>query len=1196
LEAGLYFSADVFEIYASCENANKSNTGSTGGSAAEAVTEAVWADSSTSELIELRLTASTEYDHSTASGSHTWKLEWGGHPGGAFNKTVSTAGWSASHNTSIRLTDFKVYFVKSSATWLVKWTDSEWYRDGVLDTTRSGPFSIAGIVPGPNGIPFLGAGIRVAGRAWPAIYPIPNHPVSDYGTWQSSCEAVGSWRFKIGATWYDPPSNVLTPSAPSVSCSLGAYPLPSISAATTYTAKVYASSDTGFIDLGSASTYYHKHAGGWVAPLVDVPQTIEKMGGDYGAAWIRHGCPHARQWSNANCNGVNTTDVTIMQSGWDTEGDYADEGGSSVDSVLTGHNIYAGYDVYGTHAYWYSDGVPANEIERSHDLEARFPDMDNPSDRVQAFKHTLKTMADYVNTHGWVHSLFHLYYPSDLDTTVDVWTVLSSGETMFDYWGKRREQYNDYPGLTTGSRRLKRNFIISEPLVDSDWGAEIKDWFPVGGWAKGSRTSPVGIWQFDYVDPVVPASYEYDSGSSSLWTLTDCTGVHGSDLQLTPTAGVDIVAELDLYSYTVEPYMLAQICEKFRIEWTATNIAGVNVYLVNAHGDKLLLTDTSSVTPVARPSGSEDHYAGSWGQDHGVSNVTDTGTDSDAAGESSTVMASVDRNIAAHLLAGYGAATLRYEIEVSDAGLDCNIDYPEIYPSTANCAVVQESGHHSAIVWPDAPLVRAGQTLHGRNAAWTITATPSIEKAGSDPGAGAKWDAIGALCWINYMMEGKAHDDSVQTDLEAIYDSTEMADGASMGTGSTAFVIDNNNEAGRYILVSSLRNYPPSTVCPYFERSTTTLVPSTTDFAFQTFSWCQASRHIVFRGEGVLQLVDPTDSSVWTTITPVVSGWKKASHDHVVDNEEGATFKVMGGAIQLALASPWHGYTLISSIAVNALGGVHMTSQPSQMFSAVYITDDEVHVRHFDEFGYSVDSLAVTPASSPSNAQILFMMDDRITVAYQRNDGGTDKVYTVQSEDFGQSWSAERLIIAGTEPSLSADQYGTEHCAIHDGAKWVLYTRRRDEPLFTLKGTIVTIGTASRGALEVDFNDDEAASMVFAYVDSGTVKLLESEDKGVSWVAGDVTNIGTGTVPAIAIDSQNAIYYCVMHDGTDLVCYRQRWRGGPWDAVGDVQLGVDEIRVGVEVFPSLNNMVCVLTNNETGLVRIESTDRATSWA
>lgn len=948
----------------------------------------------------------------------------------------TSSGGSGDMTSMLEFQDLKVslVFFLGSYVFLASWSNVDWYVDGSLHTSL-GPGSQHGTHFAPSGVPLLGIPASVqcscavdptissgtVDELWHAVdsqsqapayeralktiedsasaFEAPlsdaiiapyrlgaekqsyDDPGGDYHV-QATASCSGGWRFKAesGGAWIAPAVTVEAVGSPIGSpgpctCAPG---FPSVSGTTTFDLatdgyyRVQRSSDRASYETRGSTL--------WGFPAWQ--KSLSKMNGGYRAVVERFPMPGAKHEQQATCG--------------------TSDGSPNVCDVALA-NFFPRKDSY---------------------LSGRaFGDLEHGTEDVASY-------ANFTCSPLWS---FLLYFPQDNTTgTLDSrdWTIDGATVLPSEYWIPIREQWAHYPYFPTrADESLKRNSIVTEPLKSGQLSGLIAGYF-------GQETSWWGVSRFEKAAYTVPATYQYTSASSSLWSATDAGLTHGADVLVDLDPGkTSCTVRLLLHSFSVEPFMLPQLAQKFAVQWSngSANVASVSVYLENPHGDTVLLTTASGATPVARPDSAQDDskYAGSWAQDFGAGTVSDTGTDSQAEGESIDVLAAEERVDAFQLLAGYGAKWLKFVVTVDAAGGTMHLAYPELTLPADPAAVCHENSNWAVLANKDGPGLRHTQ-LYWFDGTDLHTDPPLISPYGQDPfPVGAfKPSALDCLAYIANFLEGaEVNATGLETAMALYFDSDEGTTVGDLDADTVCLLASDPDGAaleGLHLMVNSWRETPPCVGLPVPARDSV-YDRDLTAWGLFSYSLCKGPRDVVARQGSGLEVIDPDDSSVWTSPVALTSGWEALRHDHAVDGYEHATF-LLKGSQEFAQLSPWHGYFALtpSEAVLRNPWNFHLEYDH---YHRAGVLNGDIQYRQADKgyppFDQSVDAFTTGKDSYPRMA--VDPLTQRMHLVWIREDPpGTFGCYLATSDDEGRTWSSEEVTISdGRFPTVACSRDGT---------------------------------------------------------------------------------------------------------------------------------------------------------------------------
>ena len=990
-----------------------------------------------------KVTASVE-EKGTGAFERTWTVLLG-----ITSASVTLAG-SGTPRSTLTFENLKVYMKEFPAGsgnpfWFVSWTEAKWFRDGVFDRNL-GSGTLNGFHFAPSGVPILGVPAQLSGSA--STDPQPTLGLAD-----GPGSSVSSAQQTVDA--YSEVSNVVENAGHAIEAPFSdAIVCPYILTAFRH-ANGADNGTTGKLEVTATAS------GGWRfkpdsgSAFISPPVTVSTTG------FLVTDSPCDCSPGQPSVSGTDTFNLsasTFAESELladDTQAEVQDAGVNGFPAwtkALRRMNpdyrvLLRRFAMLGAKRFQSSTcatGDPAADPPDSGQicqvsLASLFPrDVAAGGGKTAlALAHFAIPIANYVNFSCSPLWSFFIDYPIDGS---DQWKVLGSAEDASTYWVPLREQLMFQESLPAEEKFNTRNSIVSEPLFNGLYSTPFIDA------TTGQLTSWWGISRFDKMAYAVPAPVADASANSALFAaVSDCSLAFGANITVTLDGGkTSCVVRLDLASFTASPFMLPQIAELFATEWSdgSAAVVSVDVFVENPHGDKKLLTSVSSASGVRRPdaAGGDSKYAGSWGQDHGLGTVADTGTDSVAAGESSTVMSSAERVNAYQLLGGYGAKFLRFEIVVDTAGGTMNLEYPVLTFVTTPAVVVIENGAWVSLVWADGPGARVAQWDWRDGPAMRVTPLVTLLGVQTIPLGGKRSSITDALAYKHLVLEGNAPDAAaIDADVAALYDTVEAPNQDFVDADDIdvhAFVVPDptaspaaRDKAGAWLLVNSRRECPPGIGIPVPVRDVN-YDRDRTEWGLTSLSFVKSPRELLYRSAGLIELVNPGDSTVWTTDVPIASGWRSARHDHALNapnNDEGATFEVIGARV-LALVSPWHGYHAVLEGGV-AADPTNYTL-PSGAFMRAFALDGNIQFRYADwtvpQGGFDI-AAEVTTTGNDSHPSITHdPATGRLFLVFQREDpAGTFDTLQVTSDDAGATWSAEVSLGAWKYPRVASNRSGT---------------------------------------------------------------------------------------------------------------------------------------------------------------------------
>lgn len=612
---------------------------------------------------------------------------------------ASTGGtFLAAMACSVLLTNVKLY-ATSGGGWRLDFS-WEFFVEGASHST-GGPVTLTSDWLCPVGTPLLGLPPELVGLA--SIDPVPVVAVPtvfsaalDY-TASVTASVTGGWRWKYAgsATWQTPAVS-LAPVLPQSPCALTA-PVPSYSATSTWGATTTASHASTY--TGSAAqaraTYSQAQAGVSLGPHFS--RTINRIGSTYAGLWYRAAIPYARSAQTSRC-----WDLDPGTDPWDDPGsgsqtslqversqhwsEFLEEVGKALATIEAplSDTLYSTAQV--DSLAFDALNKPTNSAGRyykraayaaSYPYSSEDPDTSGLVSYLQpVFLEEAPDLVSFWNQVAAPHWLFFYWFPAQSGAGYQ-WEVDGAVELPEDYWLPWRGQWLSHPSLPDGGSKRRAN-VLAEGLYHSALSP-----FVASRYFGNCETGWVGVRRFWRVPLSPPATYTYTSGSSSLWSGTNCTlAFNAADVTATASAAGACTVDLLLHSFTVEPFCFPQVCKGAVLDWVLGGGATAgSAYLVSVDGSEVLFSGTASASEVLRPLGDDAKYVGSWRQDFGQGAITDLGVDDLAAGDSNAAFYGADPTRAQHymLLSGRGAKYLRFKFTAAAAGDTMTVRYPVLY-------------------------------------------------------------------------------------------------------------------------------------------------------------------------------------------------------------------------------------------------------------------------------------------------------------------------------------------------------------------------------------------------------------------------------------------------------------------------------------------------------------------------------------
>jgi hypothetical protein len=1082
---------------------------------------------------------------------------------GIITKTVTENVFQDVVSTSAEFDNFRVYAL-NGAVWMVKWDELRWYRDGTLDTTI-GERELLGIIFTPSGIPILGIAPTLAAGAFanpvPVIGGVPDGNITEPYQIVVNAVATGGWRFTAegeGATAL--PVQIQRASIPDIPPPCECEPtLGTADAENTWEGTAngyyrehfskgevttYTCWDCGggkvavipfIVDVWQASMEVETR-GGSVTLLPSLTKSVLRMNDDYKAMIVRGGFPYAKAAGSASCatepldpggSTSTSTNITTIHPSYTTFLATVDNDTHLIEEPYSKLS-YAPYSEGGsiwtatqTQTHTSNPGAcPPDEIDPGGDpppppdtpipcypviqefcmtsLAGAYPSVEDENTNPYLLPHLYHPdyLARYINYNANQHWSYLYFFPADEDE--EQWKVYDEKQNSDAYWVPIRTQYLEHTALPSGERPKTRNSLVSPPLYEGCYSAWIK-----GSVIANAESSFWGIHRFDAQNYTPSAFKQLNAESAASWTFEDCTPSFESDgITLTPIDdATEFKATYSIGNFNEVPYLYPHLADRIYIDWYEPNIVSVVAYLQNIKGKATFLADEIGLH--AKPLDAFDsHYAGSWAQDFGNGIVPDSGTDSKPQGISEETLIDAERVHYFQLLGGRGAASLRFDITVEDGEETAKIKYPKFYISEDDVTVIQESGHHASLIYPNGVGTRYGQWAWLRTDPFTrLLDVPDVYPIGYPP-LGWKSSVLDWLCYRREVLQGINRSFVLAAEIQTLYDNIELIGVDTEPSGNnqiyrecdsftTSFIVE-HGKAGTGILVNSAAEVPPVANFPWRSRGEDW--EATEDYAQISYSFAQEPRYYVHPIKA-MHIFD--GETQWTEDVPEPpEGWKITKHTHeLTNNEAGFNVRLEGDDNNYASVTPWHGYFAnIFVILEQSAQGVSYDTSDAMRHYLAYIDDNgRVWMKRADNiipFGWnevdtSIDATAicvrVDRRSKKQSLYLAFAQDDEIKLATSLDEGAT--------------WTMPETIAPGTFPALLISRSGTRYIYWVDGTDIKGQIRSPQNEILEATFTAISGIDEDTGiAADESYSSKGESRITLAYIDGGSATTQTSSD------------------------------------------------------------------------------------------------------
>ena len=922
-------------------------------------------------------------------------------PGGFYQSTDAGAGPTAA-SLEVRFRQVKIYGT------LYEQTDTEVgsieiWKNGTLVATYTNWSNIA-----------AGTSDTSTGLGPLYVWGITGICQVSGGTATTDYVAVqisGGWRFKesSGGAWQTLPITLPQTFEPSATLTINSPPPPLIPAGTTIAAPydlhltncISATSTYGNMYTNQIRDNFTTGAAEWASCVFlvlvpDISKALVRMHPDYKAMIYRVSAPEVTAAGSRNAQGMpyGVYNVTASSSAsvppYNALSEFLEIVGPTATSALD-------TDVLSKPSYsccfvtvGKSSGSPGYITE---ELAFLFPDT---CDRLQLYDNDI-AIARYINS-LWCNPWWSIFLWTQPSPAPQWWS-----ESWTDYWGYERAQWLDNALLPSNPDTRTDICVWSgedadpwTPWLDTyvqglRWtGAsrfKVGSWTPISSFALTQTRH--GEWKARLQSAVPDGTITFSSGTIDFGSFSAAAQSDGK-----------AIFDLELGSFTVDPFLLLQLAESVSVSWPSTNVSSIHVYLVGQDGQETSLGTSGG--SYAFPQGNQSDYAGSWGIDNGVGVYPDQGTDALGNGTSVATMSDPLREFAFGYASGRSYRALRFKIVPTSWASGVSIYYPSFgFPGT-HPVNVWESCKASAMIWPSGPGVRWG------NWTWYDPGVGFEDPPEVTP-IGVCSTAVDWFAWYHRVFQGDGGNTSsfaaqILTDASVWYDSFEVTGMASLDSFSGAFVLPKGSSEDIHFGVVSFRaELPPYAGLPVRAYNSSTwaqsggFVQERYDLTFETKNLISTDLH-----PAKVQTPGSVDAGGFITAP---TGWSIYQYNPRVNGSEGATWIANASGI-IAHISPWHGYFTIPYGTVAT--GFGLAYDISLSFR---------HARVTGRTGSSFLYLGFAANANPSvwTDNVTPLESDKARIRYQDNhneplgilypEPGTSNLLWVQTEDEGATFT-----------------------------------------------------------------------------------------------------------------------------------------------------------------------------------------------
>lgn len=1031
------------------------------------------------------------------------------------NKTASSAafggligpltytGASGAVSASVIFKDVEIYARPAFAQTRFNYGSAEVYFNGVLQTTLpSASIDSAATIIAPAYIPFLGHPVFIDGSINASCATGGVAPINFSAATEVAASVSGGWRFKetSGGTWQTLPvlpyDNLAVPSGGPSVAGIVVSTLTWGDHLELYAKKAQTRSGTGTCPTSPAAsgTDEQRLRTGEVWLVPNIETGFERMEKDhFGDIWIRSAFPQTERTATALLKPVGAvigTPFTSTSTVHPTLPKVTLQPQAAPDpaeaEAFTNYFRYCPLKVAASESTSSSPAIdPCGDMifpitsTDSKDAGVEFPSTVQTwtSDFAGECNHK-QIIARYWQT--WCHPTHQFTHPKinwEMDGSPQIWK---------DTWAVVRSQFIDDPGLTL-PRRL-RSHQISDPLELDNFQTGHQDAM------QGGRRY-IGVTRFHVVERAPKTTHAYTSGQSALFSVSAGTLTHGANMGFTLPGGSSTAEiRLNLNSWTVEPYQWPSLATHVRLDWTATNVSNVQLYLEGIDGERTLIEEGAALKNIKLPllRGKSTKYAGSWAIDNGAGFIADTGADLiPGEGISTATMSDAERVAAFQLNRMSQGDRLIIRVTTTSPGAAVTINYPELFhePDKAP-VVVPESGHVSAFVVPKYSAVRQGNQDHYvPGVGWKTV--PDVE------GAGFKTSIVDGMGWMNLYWLGRAQTTDVTTELTSWFTSFEPNSLGALESGSSSWLMPQQTTGTyRMALVWSPREIGARMNLPRKKRSAPSWL-ETGAWCAMTYIYAEEGNRYVVPGNFPIEVLKPSpDTAVYSVADSlVIDGWKVSRLLEQLNNSETDQWRYVVRTKAYGRGRPWRGFFMVPNTAEDDAAGLRYDVSPGFLHAIGYLdTANEITV---NVLGNDLSSLRMTATGLVGDGGFVLAWDKATgdqRLLLGASDGGTLAVY--ESTDFGATFT---MAI-----SLGSTYYTPAICAGTNGQRYIYALNGNSGTVDVIGWIVDSAGTVDgpftaytgvdAGALDVDESPDPASQhrLVMTVNVGGSLTIVQS--------------------------------------------------------------------------------------------------------
>lgn len=576
------------------------------------------------------------------------------------------------------------------------------------------------------------------------------------------------------------------------------------------------------------------------------------------------------------------------------------------------------------------------------------------------------------------------------------WEINSTPIPYQFYWGVIREQFITGADRESASRRNSIVTNICENNAHTPWQFN----YFRGRYFLGSS-------RFKILETELPTSKTLSSSDSGEWSSSDTTLTSGASGITLSAFGATSDVRLKTGSWNYSPYLLPLFAKSITVSWSGTRINTVSIYGVGYDDEEVLLGTSQTTLPYLVCD--QVKYAGSWAIDNGVLLLSDVGTDLDAAGISSTIMADPITSLDFQLGQGTLYKEIKFLITYNGAGTTPVINWPTFNFNTSEPTLLIENSKIQTFLWGNYGVYRYGQ--------WTFWDGTSFNYPPDNTGLSVPFSIIDGIGFDYVALKGtngSTLETTIETDLATYYTAIEGQTIDDVDSFSNAIIMPfiENDKTFRTALISSIAEVPPLACFPFKKRNAAW--QNEEDYSQVVYEWVQDKRLLIHNKSAPLKLYNESDDVIGSQ-TDIIGNYAIWTYYPNLTGSEGYWKIKDSDGNELAELYPWHGFTALTPGKVDEFDDLDVLhDKRTGEYYICYILDGDVYLNVYNRSttlsGYAYKT-QITNSGNNSSCCIVQHFSSMLMVAYIE-DGSV--CYYKQSTDFGKTFGDANILFTGT--------------------------------------------------------------------------------------------------------------------------------------------------------------------------------------